>query len=462
MSLMPGFEQVPPDVWDAIAQRLGGAPGPPEPPAYAPPDLIAPTASTFRTRLADALAGVDNYAGPRPMEGGASAAVRGLLSGASQGFSNRVRTEGGRAEKEREAVNATRKAESDRNYANAQDTWRAKLTAFYRTQADERGKVRVTKRMAEDMGVPEAAGTLADPLDVSREINKRGGMGRTDKAVSGVLGVPEGTLMEPGTILGARNYLKPPTNNTMTPEMVQSRVDAILHGIATGNLNPDISLYGTNRDGLKSALAAAADAMGLDLATLRQNWEANKKGLSTANSPQQLRMRQAAQNIPVLLEQMAGKPDANGVHSGGVIADLNSTGLPWWNRIQQAVAKGTGHAAALKQYNILSSKLAMEQAFLMSGGNQPPRELYDTLKDQYAASDNPENIYAALATVDETVRGYQQSIGEVGPITPSSPYVPGASEQNPVGGPTFKQGAKPPAGTISPMDEFAKYRKKGK
>ena len=209
------------------------------------------------------------------------------------------------------------------------------------------------------------------------------------------------------------------------------------------------------------ALAVGAVNRGLDLATLRQQWAANNKGINTANSPQQLRMRQAAQNIPSLLDQMAGPMDPRtGVRSGGVLAQLNASSIPLANQLAQWGQKATGQAGPLKQYNILANKLAMEQAFLMSGGNAPPSDLYAHLLDQYKPSDNPQNVRNALDTVEETVRGYQESIGQVGPVSPTAPYSPGASEQNPIGGATWNRGTNPAAGTTAEPDEFARFRRK--
>lgn len=457
---------IPPEAWAAM---LAGE-APPAPPAYEPPQLLSPQQPGVAQRIGTALSGVETGPAGRPYESAGSALVRGLLTGGAQGFSRTMADRSSRTEATRQQTNAARTAEADRNYENARDTWRAKLTAYYRTRADQAGKVRVTQKMANDMGVPEAVGTLVDPLDASARITARGNAGQTDPmstvsdpAIARVLGVSVGTKVKIGDYRQAYDTLHPHTNATASPDELALRRDIILQGIANGTMDPNIELYGTNRDGLKGMLAEGAVKMGLDLATLRQNWYANKKGLGTANSPQQLRMRQAANNIPMLLDQMAGPADQNGNRSGGVIGSLNSSRIPWWNTIAQAGQKATGHAGALKQYNILASKLAMEQAFIMSGGNQPPDELYRTLRAQYAPTDNPANIMDALATVEETVRGYQQSVADVGPITRSTPYTPGGGPKNPFSTPGFNLGLNPPAGTTGTVaDPFARWRPKGK
>jgi hypothetical protein len=359
---------------------------------------------------------------------------------------------------------ANDKATADRNYSLQVETWKTRVKKY----VDDEGNVKIGNDLIGRY--PGLAPFKGQSIGLDKLMTYAGGADNrepmvpipNEPALARYMGGKPGDMVKRSELLAARSGMKPPASvGTSSPEQLQSRASIILSGIANGTMDPNIELYGTNRDGLKGILAEGAVQMGLDLATLRQDWAANKKGLSTANSPQQLRMRQAADNIPMLLDQMAGAPDDHGVRRGGVIGALHSSGQPWWNVVVQAGKQATGHAGALKQYNILASKLAMEQAFLMSGGNQPPTELYHTLLNQYAATDNPTNIHDALDTAEETARGYQQSVANVGPITRSTPYVPGGGPQHPVAAPGFNLGTNPPAGTRAP-DPWAKYRKGGK
>lgn len=232
---------------------------------------------------------------------------------------------------------------------------------------------------------------------------------------------------------------------------LKHRAETILHGIATGTLDPNIEAYATSREApLRSMLAEGAVNMGLDLQTLRQNWYANRRGLSSANSPQQLRMRQAIQTIPDLLAQMRGYDRPDGTHVDGVIDQLNATANPMYNWIAQKGKELTGHAGALKEYKIVAAKLANEQAFMTSGGNQPHKDVVNAFMHQYESYSNPNDILDALDRVEHTTQTYQQAISQTGPVGPSSPYVPGQTNENPIGGPTFNMGTNPAAGTHPP------------
>lgn len=439
-------------------------------PEFDSPSLLAAPRAGLAVRAASALAGLPAFQ-QRPFEGGGSRFGRGLLSGLAGGFSRGTLLDYGNKAQAVSAANQVAQTQADRNNALKLETWKLRLGLAakgaddWEITPDMAGKY---PALAPLVGRPGVKGA-----DVVRMLEAQANRDRanahdpnvriSDPQVARVLGMNVGDEVPASQHREAWGVAHPKQPvATASPEELQSRADSILSGIASGALDPDITRYGTNRDGLRGMIADGAVKMGLDLATLEQNWAANKKGISTANSPQQLRMRQAANNIPMLLDQMAGPADSNGVRSGGIIHQLGNTGLPWWNMIEQMGKQASGHAGTIKQYNILASKLAMEQAFLMSGGNQPPKELYDTLRHQYAVTDNPENIGQALATVEETARGYQQSVADVGPITRSTPYVPGSGAQNPVTGANLNVGQNPPAGMrVNPFD-WSKYRKGGR
>lgn len=245
-----------------------------------------------------------------------------------------------------------------------------------------------------------------------------------------------------------------------TQAELHASANEILQGIANGTLSPNIEMYGTNRDGMKRLLAEGAVRMGLDLNTLRQSYYAKTRALSSGNSPQQLRMRQAADNIYSLLAQMRGQKQPDGTTSPGLVDAVGGTQFPVVNEAGQWYQRQTGDASALKQFNLVASKLAMEQAFLMSAGNQPPEALYKRLLDQYKSTDNPDNILDAFDTVEQTVADYQRSIANTGEVSPSNPYSPGGGFHNPFGGPAGNLGTHPPAGTVQPgghpLDEFVR------
>lgn len=146
---------------------LPGAGGPPEPPQFVPPEVLAATRPGFRERLGMALADTPDFVPSRGATGGQSF-LGGLLSGAAQGFSRGVAGEAKTARETREQANALSKAEADRNWANAQETWRQKFRAYYRAKeaADGSGDILINAKMASDARLPKSRiGTRIAPKD---------------------------------------------------------------------------------------------------------------------------------------------------------------------------------------------------------------------------------------------------------------------------------------------------------
>lgn len=254
---------------DAI-RAAGMDPGvepPPAPPEYVGPSLIPAPAPDFRLRLASALDGAPAYSGARPGESAASAGLRGLLSGASGGF---VASQEKRAkvdEANRVQSNTASRTAADRAYANAQATWREKLTRYYRTESDNAGKVMLTPKMAEDMGIPFEAGRKVDPVEASKAITAR----RNSMKVPNVTGKgSSGVFGQPGE---------------------DDTANQIALAIERGDQPPDMK--GLYRYG--GPVRAILGRRGYDFTAANQDWQAVQRWISTANGPQQNRMRQAAQ-----------------------------------------------------------------------------------------------------------------------------------------------------------------------
>lgn len=153
------------------------APTLPAPPVYQEPDLLSAPPMGFRERLAAALAGRPAYR-PRVGTTGAQAFFGGLLSGAGRGFSNATIANSRAQEVERERTNTVRKAEADRNWSNAQATWREKLRAHYRAKVEPNtGRMILTAKMVEDARLPrEAIGTAMNPKEYAERREKVAGI----------------------------------------------------------------------------------------------------------------------------------------------------------------------------------------------------------------------------------------------------------------------------------------------
>lgn len=251
MDTLP-FDAIPPEAWDELLRRSGGLPDLPPEPVYQPPVLAQPPASTFRTRLADALASLPPPA-PAPLQSPGQAAVRGLLSGASRGFAGQTRAREGREERVRQESNALARAESDRNWQSAQATYRAQLVEAYRTKSDQSGKVLVTKPMAEAMGSPSAAGFYRDPVEIDTKIRERKNVARVPADLAETMGMTAGAETTPAAIMSARQFLKPPKPENAPPPGVLS--DDQRRGLIGLNAairsDPDIKDFVIMRDNYK-------------------------------------------------------------------------------------------------------------------------------------------------------------------------------------------------------------------
>ena len=251
--LMPALPAAPPV--DAL----------PAPPAYESPDLLSAPPLGFRERLAAALAGRPAYR-PRVGTTGAQAFFGGLLSGAGRGFSNATIANSRAQEVERERTNTVRKAEADRNWANAQATWRARLAEEFRTKTDQRGKILVTDEMAKQMGAPAAAGSYRDPVEVGNQIRARQNVARVPADLAETMGKPAGAETTSGEIIAARNFLRPKVGKEEpVPGVLTDEQRRALTGLNTAiRSDPDIKDFITVRDNYKrmSSMSKLASGQG--------------------------------------------------------------------------------------------------------------------------------------------------------------------------------------------------------
>ena len=414
MSIMPGFEGVPPEDWEALLRASEAPPGPPAPPVYQPPTLAQPPASTFRSRLADALAALPPPVSTPGTTGG-QAALSGLLSGAARGFAGQTKARESREEKVRQESNALARAESDRNWQNAQATYRAKLTEHYRTEADQRGKVRVTRQMATDMGVPEAVGTFIDPIDASDRIAKRGRLGVADKAVAKALGVAEGTLLEPGTILGARNYLKPPASaSNVGSTTISPRAQSIINAIKAGKMRPDIIRSLPPRDPVRSEVTQGLADAGVDINTMQFDINAETAYWRVQNDSKRTSMRTLLNtlehSVPYTRKLITDLREA--------VPDFAISGL---NRAQLAVvANSRGPDAVLARKLVAQiADIGAEIGGLYMGGNSNTDESFRVAQQNINSNWSEEQLLAALDQIEVNAGIRKRAMEDVRPYTRS-------------------------------------------
>lgn len=423
---------------------------PPTPPQFNPVD-VAPQG---------AMEGMAQSLGPHPfnmpqgyMRGGSGGA---FLTGLASGFGNALTARGASSYQNR--------------IGQAQAGQQAQKASYDASAAENRGaRSSMIGQLTGMAGRGKPAGDERVPI-MNNDWEYLKGKNGIPKQIQDEYAKNDGTLSAPAyksfqaavdneRATERANIAARTVQTTATQEDLVKRANGILDAVESGRANPNLELYGTNRDGLKSLLPQLAQERGLDTATLRQNWAANNRGILAANSSQQLRMRQAANNIPMLIDQLVGKAGPDGARSvGGVLASLHNSRLPIVNVVGQWTAKQAGKKGPQNQYNQLINKIATEQATLLNGGNKPHETVLKTLLHSFEMSDNPSNIVDAVNTAEESVRNYQESIANVGPITRSTPYIPGERQSNPITGPNFNLGTNPAAGTKPPAGQKARVK----
>ena len=228
---------------------------------------------------------------------------------------------------------------------------------------------------------------------------------------------------------------------------LSARADKILEGIRRGDLDPDVTHYGTNRDGLRGLISARAVDLGVNLGQLQQDWQGKIKNIGVENSAPQKRMHQAALAIPLLLDQMAGKVGPDGQRHGGLLERLPDTGFQPLNVPVQGGRKAIGQGGDIRSWNVLRAKLATEQSVLINGGNKPDVHTVQHFTNEYDPTIPHADLRKSVMTSEQSVQAYKGAIQNAGAVTPSSPY---GSSNVQLGGAQYPLGANPPAGTVQP------------
>ena len=438
----------------------GEASGPPEAPTYeAPPETVLPRPGLL-DRAAAGLASTPGYS-PVPYESGGSALVRGLASGAARGFGGGRLLDMGVREKNVAAKAASDKTAADRNYANALESWKIK----YKKYLDDSGNVVVGADLVSRY--PALAGMRGKAVPASevfraatRPTSSPGGERDmvpipNEPALAKYLGGKPGDMVPRSALLSARSGMKQTGGGTMgifngSPEEIHASAEEYARAILEGRRSPDFRSEMSLRDPRLPIVSDLLNKSGADIHQLQLSWRGEIRGLSAANSTPQLRMRQAAETIPLLLEKLAGpiNPET-GERSGGLYDKLKNNDVRLVNVGGQMVARAFGRKASgvIAEYRVLARKLATEQAFLQAGGNKPEKEAIEDNLAQYDAAASPEVARGGFLGADEATHSFQQSIASTGSVTPSNPYQPVPGPQNPMGGPQQRLGTNPASGT---------------
>ena len=444
----------------AILGADGKATEPPAPPVYQEPTIAPNPRGGGLLNMATSMANTPN-AEHIPFEGGWSAFGRGIFSGAQQGFSSGTINDYKSKVAKTALQNTAAKTAADRNYANALESWKIK----YKKYLDDSGNVVVGADLVSRY--PALAGMRGKAVPASevfraatRPTSSPGGERDmvpipNEPALAKYLGGKPGDMVPRSALLSARSGMKQTGGGTMgifngSPEEIHASAEEYARAILEGRRSPDFRSEMSLRDPRLPIVSDLLNKSGADIHQLQLSWRGEIRGLSAANSTPQLRMRQAAETIPLLLEKLAGpiNPET-GERSGGLYDKLKNNDVRLVNVGGQMVARAFGRKASgvIAEYRVLARKLATEQAFLQAGGNKPEKEAIEDNLAQYDAAASPEVARGGFLGADEATHSFQQSIASTGSVTPSNPYQPVPGPQNPMGGPQQRLGTNPASGT---------------
>ena len=140
-----------------------GPDGMPAPPAVQRPTLLAMPEQGLAVRAASALADTPAYS-PLPFESAGSAIGRGPLSGAARGFAGSTLSDYSAKAAGVATENKTRQAAADEANHLATETYLKR----YGAALDDRGKIEVNQKIADDTGLPVGAKVTGDDIARAR------------------------------------------------------------------------------------------------------------------------------------------------------------------------------------------------------------------------------------------------------------------------------------------------------
>jgi hypothetical protein len=227
------------------------------------------------------------------------------------------------------------------------------------------------------------------------------------------------------------NRKKTPANDAIDPT-------AIAEQIMAGNLPPKISDYGRSVQG---AVATALAKNGYSLASAVTDWNATQKHIASMNGAQQLRLNQAVNQLPEMLDTVES---LSSQWKGGKFPILNKANLA----LAKGGAYGSDVASVATQLDTMIADITADLGTVYMGGNSPTDHGL-SLAGKNLSSDWDEKVLKdAIELARKNVRTRQNSIRSTG--------VAGASDTNPYATPASGRGAAPPPTSKQSGNPFRK------
>lgn len=200
----------------------------------------------------------------------------------------------------------------------------------------------------------------------------------------------------------------------------EAAIPDTVQGIIDGTIPPDRAGLGRNAGWLK--IQAQLAKKGFNLAKAELDWQAAKRYVSSVNSAQQLRIREAASTLSQMI------PDVQAKYTDWKRAGGAATGIKVFNRAALQTAKNLpGKAGAAAQaLDTQIADMVSELGQVYMGGNSPTDHALDLAQRNLSGDWNQEQFDAAIKLL-QTNLGYRvNSIMNAGIAgeTPGSPYMP--------------------------------------
>jgi hypothetical protein len=191
----------------------------------------------------------------------------------------------------------------------------------------------------------------------------------------------------------------------------------IADGIRSGTFPPDISQYGRPVQG---AIASELAKQGFDLSRAQTDWKATQKHIATLNGAQQLRLNQAVNALPDMLDSV----DA-------LAAKWQGGQFPILNRANLALAKGGAYgkdvASVANQLDAQIADVTADLGNVYMGGNSPTDHALGLAGKSLSGDWDQKVLHDMVQLAKKNVTIRQNSIANTG--------VAGASATNPYAAP---------------------------
>lgn len=199
---------------------------------------------------------------------------------------------------------------------------------------------------------------------------------------------------------------------------------SVAEGITSGLIPPDLSKNVSFKD--RTAVNAILSKNGYNLTKAQEDWTATNKYLATLNGSQQVRLRQAVNQVSEtlpLVEQLAGQ------WNGGQFPILNKANL----KLAKGGAYGAQAQSVATQLEAEIADLTSELGTVYKGGNSSTDESLKLAASQLSADWSKQTMLDAIALAKKNIQYRKNSItntGVGGIDNTSNTYAPSSSSSS--------------------------------